>query len=122
MGALNIQSKIKAGLAKAIEKTGSPDSELVYLTKSNSTSTPLNVVASTSSQVLLKDAVFKPYNAKLFSENILAGDVQLVSNNDVVITQGDVITQGITNYNVVSVEIKAPTSEVLAYISQLRIK
>ena len=52
--------------------------------------------------------------------NILVGDRQLVSNSDVVISQGDTIKQGTKEYTVIGVDVKAPTSDILAYIAQVR--
>lgn len=118
-----IASRIKAGLAKAINKTGSSSSDLVYLvteTKAGGTlTTPPSIVES---EVLLKNAIFKDYDAKVFDVNILAGDRALVCDNSVVIKQGDTIKQGSSSYIVVNPNIKAPTSDVLAYVVQVRLK
>ena len=123
MAASNIQSKVKAGLAKAVKATGSSASQLVYLVSNDAQqSTPLNPQAGRETYVLLPNAVFKSYDAKMFNETILAGDRMLVSDNDNAIKQGDTISQGEWFYKVVSVDIKAPTSETLVYISQVRLK
>ena len=121
MGSLNIQNKIKAGLAKAVNKTGSNTSERVYLmNKFNSADTPLDTPAVTISLELLPNAIFKSYNKELIGGNIATGDRQLVSNNDIEIKAGDTIKQGINIYVVINVDIKAPTSDVLVYIAQVR--
>lgn len=124
MGSANLQAKIKKGLARAINKTGSASSELVYLVRKTQTggTNPLNPPTETSTDVLLVDAIFKEYDTSMFDGTILKGDRMLVSNNDVVITTGNEIRQGSITYRVVDVEIKAPTSDVLVYFSQLRVK
>ena len=123
MSAANIQAKIQKGLAKAINKTGSTSSELIYLVqKTTTTGTPLVPGTTTSVNVLLTNAIFQEYDAKLVDINILAGDRKLVSDNATPVKQGDIIQQGTVFYIVIDVDIKAPTSDVLAYISQVRVK
>lgn len=123
MSSASIQAKIKKGLAKAQSKTGSSNSEIVYLLKTTTTAgTPLAPGVSTTVKTELKNAIFKNYDAKLVDINILAGDRQLVCDNVTVVKQGDIIEQGASKYLVVYVDIKAPTSDVLAYIPQLRLK
>ena len=63
-----------------------------------------------------------PPDVRLNLANILAGDRRLISNSEVAIKQGDEIKQGRLSYVVVNVDIKAPTSDVLVYISQVRLK
>lgn len=123
MSSASIQAKIKKGLAKAQSKTGSGNSDIVYLVKTTVTAgTPLAPGVSTTVKTELKNAIFKSYDAKLVDINILAGDRQLVCDNVTVVKQGDIIEQGASKYLVVDVDIKAPTSDVLAYILQLRLK
>lgn len=123
MGSANIQAKVKAGLAKAAIATGSSTSDLIYLVTTSSTGgTPLNPGTSSSSSTLLKNALFKSYNAKMLNETILAGDRMLVCDNVSPIKQGDTIQEGSSFYIVINVDIKAPTSNVLAYIAQVRLK
>lgn len=123
MSSASIQAKIKKGLAKAQSKTGSSNSDIVYLIKTTTTAgTPLAPGVSTTVKTELKNAIFKNYDAKLVDINILAGDRQLVCDNVTAIKQGDIIEQGASKYLVVDVDIKAPTSDVLAYIPQLRLK
>ena len=123
MSSASIHAKIKKGLAKAQSKTGSSNSEIVYLLKTTTTAgTPLDPSVSTTIKTELKNAIFKNYDAKLVDINILAGDRQLVCDNVTVVKQGDIIEQGASKYLVVDVDIKAPTSDVLAYIPQLRLK
>ena len=124
MGAANIQAKIKRGLAKAVDKTGSASSELVYLVQKTNTggNTPIDPPIVTESNVLLVNAIFKSYNQKMIGGNIVAGDRQLVSDDSVKIEAGNTIKQGSTLYTVIDTDIKAPTSDVLVYISQVRVK
>ena len=123
MSAASIQAKVKRGLAKAIKATGSPTSSKVYLVNTVTTSgSPLSPGTTTSTNVLLTNAVFKSYDAKLFGGAMLASDRALVCDNVTSIKQGDTIQEGTELYIVVAVDIKAPTSDVLAYILQLRLK
>lgn len=124
MGSANIQAKIKKGLSKAINKTGSTASELVYLVQETNTggNTPINPPVIAEVDVLLPNAIFKSYDKSLIGGNIVAGDRQLVSDNTVEIKIGDIIKQGTTKYIVIDTDIKAPTSDVLAYISQVRVQ
>ena len=121
MSSASIQVKIKKGLSKARVKAGSLTALKVYLLQSVTTQgTPLAPGTTTTTEVELNTAIFTSYDAKIFNENILAGDRRLVCDNTTAITQGDVIKQGAVTYLAISVEIKAPTSDVLAYIVQLR--
>ena len=124
MGSANIQAKIKRGLAKAVNKTGSSSSDKVFLIKFNNTggNTPLDPPVTTESPVELVNAIFKEYDQSLIGGNIIAGDRQLVSDNTVKIIIGDTIRQGATNYTVVSLGQSSPTSDVLAYFPQVRVK
>ena len=123
MSSASIQAKIKKGLAKAQFKTGSSNSDIVYLLKTTITAgTPLTPGVSTTVRTELKNAIFKNYDAKLVDINILAGDRQLVCDNVTTVKQGDIVEQGASQYLVIAVDIKAPTSDVLAYIAQVRLK
>ncbi|PHS21819.1 MAG: hypothetical protein COA84_14920 [Robiginitomaculum sp.] len=125
MGSANIQAKIKKGLAKAIAKTGSASSEKVFLIKMVNTGgndpvfNPPNI---TESLVELVNAIFKEYNQSLIGGNIVAGDRQLVTDNTVIIEVGDTIEQGSTRYTVIDLGQSAPTSDVLVYMPQVRVK
>ncbi len=127
MSADNIQARIKRGLKKAVEKTGSSTSEKVYLVHVDKTSgNPITPPVRTETDIELVDAVFTEYNinsigtADTGGTEIKAGDRRLVCNSDVAITQSDQIKQGADLYHVVNVDVKAPTSDVLAYILQVR--
>jgi hypothetical protein len=122
MSSLDIQNKVKRGLAKAINKTGSAGIEKVYLMQKTVTGgdTPLDTPTVTVTPVLLKDAIFKSYDKELIGGNIKAGDRELVSNNDVDIKEGDIIKQGNSEFIAITVDVKAPTSDILVYIAQVR--
>ena len=123
MSAASIQANFKKGLAKVIKATGSSASLKVYLVNTVTTSgSPLSPGTTTSTNVLLTNAAFKSYDAKLFGGTMLASDRALVCDNVTPIKQGDTIQEGAALYIVVAVDIKAPTSDVLAYILQLRLK
>lgn len=124
MAAINIQDKIKRGLSKAINKTGSTSSELVYVEKIalSGGNSPLDPPVRTPTNVLLVDAIFKSYDRSLIGDTVKAGDRELVSNSDVEILMGERIIQGSTSYTVIDVDVKAPTSDVLAYIAQVRVQ
>ncbi len=123
MSASQIQKRIQAGLKRAQRKTGSPTSDKVFLVQKITTSgTPLVPGTTTSTSIELTNAIFINYDAKHFDINILAGDRKLICDNVTIVKQGDEITQGSLTYFVVNIEIIAPTSDVLAYMPQLRLK
>jgi hypothetical protein len=124
MASIDIQKRIKAGLARAVAKTGSSSSEKVYIVKKTETggNDPLNPATVTTETIELVSAIFTEYDTNSIDGNIQAGDRKLVSNNDVPVVIGETITQGSTSYIVIDVDTKAPTSDVLAYISQVRVQ
>ena len=124
MPSSDIQKKIKAGLSKAVKKTGSVSSDKVYLLSEtiSSGNNPLDPPTVTKTETLLTNAVFKSHDENIAGENIQAGDRELVSDNDVEIVTGATIKSGNGLYLVVDVEKKAPAGDVLFYISQLEIK
>ena len=123
MSAASIQAKIKSGLAKANKAVGSNTSEKIYVVKETITGGgPLGGGTTSSTTILLPNATFKSYDAKLFGGTMLAGDRVLVCDNATVINQGDTIQAGAVKYIVISIDIKAPVSDVLAYILQVRLK
>jgi hypothetical protein len=123
MSAAQIQKRIQAGLKRAQKKTGSPTADKVFLVNKVTTAgTPLVPGTTTSTSIELTNAIFIDYDAKHFDINILAGDRKLICDNVTIVKQGDEITQGSSTYYVVSLGIIAPTSDVLAYMPQLRLK
>ncbi len=123
MSSAQIQKRIQAGLKRAQRKTGSPTADKVFLvSKIVTAGTPLVPGTTTSTNIELVNAIFIDYDAKHFDINILAGDRKLICDNVTIVKQGDEITQGSLTYYVVNIEIIAPTSDVLAYMPQLRLK
>ena len=131
MSSSSIRAKIKSGLKKAIAAVGSSDSDKIYKInkiRSSGGTTPIDLPVYDETPVLLVDAIFQSYDTSETSgtvgsqlpDGVRKGDKKLVSNSDVVITEGDTIRQGSTDFIVVSTDTKAPTSEVLVYTSQLR--
>ena len=123
MSSAQIQKRIMSGLKRTQKKTGSPTADKVYLVnKVTIPGTPLAPGTTTSTSVELNNAIFIDYEAKHFDINILSGDRRLICDNVSIIKQGDTITQGAVTYYVVSINVMAPTSDVLAYLPQLRLK
>lgn len=124
MSSITIRDKIKSGLKKAIAAVGSDNSDKIFKIDRISTGgcTPIDPPIFDELPILLVDALFQSYNTKQFNETIRAGDKKLVSNSDVAITEGDIIRQGETDFIVIATDTKAPTSDVLVYISQVREK
>ena len=123
MAGVDIQAKVRNGLAKAIKATGSSSSELVYLVVTSTTAiSPLDTGVITSTETLLPNAIFKSFDKSIDGTNVLTGDRALVSDNAVIVKAGDIIKQGTDKYVIIDVEVKAPASEALAYISQVRLK
>ena len=62
MSAASIQAKIKRGLAKAVNKTGSAANDSVYLIKTTTVGgSPLGGGTTTSASTLLPNAIFKSF-------------------------------------------------------------
>ena len=124
MSASTIRAKVQSGLAKAIAAVGSGTSDLVYkVTYTNSGgNTPLNPPVQAEVTTVLTNAIFKSYESGEFTDSIRAGDKELVSDYTVALSEGDIVKQGTTYYDVVAIDNKAPTSDTLAYISQVREK
>jgi hypothetical protein len=123
MSSLELSQDVKNLLADAQKLAGSSTSEKIYVIKETITGgSPLGGGTTTSTTTLLPNAVFKSYDAKLFGDTILAGDRMLVCDNATVINQGETIQEGTAKYIVINIDIKAPTSDVLAYILQVRLK
>ena len=123
MSSLELSQDVKNLLAEAQKLAGSSTSEKIYVIKETITGGgPLGGGTTSSTTTLLPNAVFKSYDARLFGDTILAGDRMLVCDNATVINQGETIQEGTAKYIVINIDIKAPTSDVLAYILQVRLK
>ncbi len=122
MGSLQIQERIKAGLARAVLKTGSPTADKVFLITKTNTGTATEKGIITETPTLLLNAIFVSYNINLIGANIQIGDRELISDSDVTIPSGSTIRQGLTDYIVIGPSPVAPTSDVLVYRTQVRVK
>jgi hypothetical protein len=123
MSSASIIQDVKSLLAEAITLAGSSTSEKVYLVTSVTVGgDPFGGGTTTETNTLLTNATFKSYDAKLFGGTMLASDVALVCDGDTVIKQGDIIKQGLKFFTVEAMDVKSPTSDVLAYILMLRTK
>ena len=123
MSSSQIRSRIQKGLKRAQAKTGSTASDKVFVVKKVTTAgTPIAPGITTETSIELVNAIFIDYDAKMFDINILAGDRKLVCDNVTEVEQGDEITQGSLTYIVISIGVIAPTSDVLAYMPQVRLK
>ncbi len=123
MSSYELRQDVKDLLAEATSLAGSSTSQKIYVIKETITGGgPLGGGTTSSVTTLLLNAVFKSYDAKLFGDTILAGDRMLVCDNVTAINQGDTIQEGTVFYIVINIDIKAPTSDVLAYIAQVRLK
>ena len=123
MSSSELIQDVKSLLADAQNLAGSSASEKIYVIKETITGGgPLGGGTTSSTTILLPNAMFKSFDAKLFSGAYLAGDRVLVCDNATVINQGDTIQEGTVFYIVINIDIKAPTSDVLAYILQVRLK
>lgn len=123
MSAASIQAKIRAGLARAVSKTGSASSEKVYLvSETGGGGDPINPIPTVKTDIELINAIFTSYDISLIGGNIQIGDRQLISDNSVAIPTGATIKQGTTNYIVIGPSPVAPTSDVLIYKTQVRVQ
>jgi hypothetical protein len=123
MSSLELSQDVKNLLAEAQKLAGSSTSEKIYVIKETITGAgPLGGGTTSSTTTLLPNAVFKSYDAKLFAGTMLAGDRVLVCDNVTAIKQKDTIQEGTSLYIVINIDIKAPTSDVLSYIAQVRLK
>ena len=121
MAGVDIQNRIKAGLARANAKTGDGTNLIVLNKKTVTAGNPVNPGIVTVEQITLKDAILTSYTAKdIDGDLIIAGDKRLVSNSDNVINQNDEIIVNGVKHIVVNPDVKNPSNVPLAYISQLR--
>ena len=119
MAGFDIQAKVKSGLSKAIAKTGSASSELVYLIEMvGGTGTPSSPITPTENPVLLVDAIFKSITTNNMDDTLIeSGARSLVCNGDVEIEQSAIIAVGANRYIVQAVDVKNPAGVPLAYIA-----
>jgi hypothetical protein len=118
MAASDIQAKVRAGLAKAKAKAGSSSSPIVYLVRKTESAggSPTNPATITTENIELPNAVFKNIvRGSTDGDLIQEGDMEIVSDGDVLIKQGEIITRDPLKYLVVSVSVSSPFGIHLSY-------
>lgn len=122
MSSADIQAKIKAGLAKAVDKVGSGAADKVYLLQevNSGGNTPINPPVISTTEVLLVNAIFTAYDKSIIGGSIIKGDRALICDNTVEIKTGNKIKQGLATYIVINAGEVAPTSDRLLYKLQVR--
>ena len=120
MSGIDIQAKVKSGLAKATAAIGSGDK--VYIQRKTETAgTPLNPGTVSTESIELVDAIFKSISLTQADNTLVQlGDRYLISNSDVEIKLNDIITQGSRQMIVVSPSVVEPSGVVLVYKSIIR--
>ena len=120
MAGVDIQAKVKRGLSKAVNKTGS--GELVYLVRETQTGgTPISPPVITTERILLVNAIFKNIKINQMTNTLIqAGDRALVSSSDVVLQLSDKIEQGSRKMIIVSNEPVEPAGVILVHKSIVR--
>ena len=120
MAGIDIQAKVKRGLSKAVNATGSGD--LVYLVKETQTGgTPITPPTITTENILLVDAIFKNININQMTNTLIQeGDRELISSSDVALSINDKIEQGARKMYIVSTKPSEPAGVVLVYKSIVR--
>ena len=115
MAGVDIQAKVKAGLAKATNAVGSGD--LIYLVRETQTGgTPISPPTITTERILLVNAIFKEIKISQFTNSLIQqGDRRLVCGPDVVLRLNDKIEQGTRKMYVVDVGTVEPSGVVLVY-------
>ena len=121
MAGVDIQAKVKKGLRRANARTGENPNPINKIDVVLSGGDGITPPTKTETPIQLVDAIFQSYDKKYIDgTTIKAGDRMLVSNSDVEIKMGDIITQGQERYKVVTVDDRTPTGVPLVYKSQLR--
>ena len=121
MSGADIQSRIKAGLARANVKTGNGTNLIILNQKSTTAGNPVNPGVTTVTQITLIDAILTSYTgSQIDNDLIVKGDKKLISNSDTLITVNDEIIVNGVKHIVVDTDAKNPSNVPLVYISQLR--
>jgi len=121
MSGFEIDKDVKEMLRDANDFAGpNPNTifkEVKVLTGGDGITPPTETITT----VQLVDAIFKSYNQNAIDgTSVKAGDRQLVSNGDIAIEYGNIITEGSDRWLVVSADNKTPAGIPLAYIAQVR--
>jgi hypothetical protein len=126
MSAVDVQAKVRSGLAKAKAAVGEADSPIVYLTviTGGGGNDPFNQTPLITVNTELPNAVFKNIargtmnNSSLIKE----GDRELVCDGDNEIKQNAIITQGAKEFIVVDIIVSEPFGYPISYRPIVRLK
>ena len=122
MSGLDIQAKVKLGLARANIATGNGTNSIVLSVKTITPGgSPMRPPAVSYSYVTLVDAIVKSVDQKLIDNTfILATDEALVANGDVPLSVGDKLTVNGNGYVIITVKTSNPTNVILSYNAVIR--
>ena len=122
MSGLDIQAKVKLGLARANIATGNGTNSIVLSVKTITPGgSPINPPVVSYSYVTLVDAIVKSVDQKLIDNTfILATDEALVANGDVPLSVGDKLTVNGNGYVIITVKTSNPTNVILSYSAVIR--
>jgi hypothetical protein len=121
MSGASVAAKVKKGLHKANKAVGENPNAILKEVKALTGGDGITPPTETITTVQLVDAIFKSYNQNAIDgTSVKAGDRQLVSNGDITIEYGNIITEGSDRWLVVGVDNKTPAGVPLAYIAQVR--
>ena len=121
MSGASVAAKVKKGLRKANKAVGENPNAILKEVKTLTGGDGITPPTETITTVQLVNAIFKSYNQNAVDgTSVKAGDRQLVSNGDIAIEYGNIITEGSDRWLVVSVDNKTPAGIPLAYIAQVR--
>ena len=122
MSGLDIQAKVKLGLARANLATGNGTNSIVLSVKTIAPGgSPINPPVVSYSYVTLVDAIVKSVDQKLIDNTfILATDEALVANGDVPLSVGDKLTVNGNGYVIITVKTSNPTNVILSYNAVIR--
>jgi len=121
MSGASVAAKVKKGLRKANKAVGENPNAILKEVKALTGGDGITPPTETITTVQLVDAIFKSYNQNAIDgTSVKAGDRQLVSNGDITIEYGNIITEGSDRWLVVGVDNKTPAGVPLAYIAQVR--
>ena len=123
MSGFDINEDIKEGLADIAQefKTGQDSDYQVIMTRQELKRDPINGDSIDETVSILKDAIFTEIDSHLIDgQTIKTIDRELVCNGDVIIQQGDMITNGPESYKVEAVETIKPFDVVITQVVRCR--
>lgn len=116
-----IRAEVQEGLAQAAAELKGANDDPINLVKRAAGGT-LIAPTATETKTELINAIFTALDTNIFNGEIKSVDRQLVSDHEVHVEIGDLIEQGSKRYLVVDQDVKAPLTEVLVYISHVRLQ